>query len=163
MTFLTNTGVTKMLCSFRLVLERKTGKEMPESSRLEFLEKVFSKQFSLIRCMYRGCVVQMKKTISTSYGRDISNWKHWDELGLTWYLGWGIYTSILTWTHSQNSYCPIEHLSYDHKNNSSQHKNNHKLCDGTGYPLLSLMESQRKLRKLRQQHNQSFPIVGKAL
>ena len=31
-------GVTEILCSFRLFLERKTGKEIPESSRLEFLE-----------------------------------------------------------------------------------------------------------------------------
>ena len=28
-------GVTEILCSFRLVLEGKTGKEIPESSRLE--------------------------------------------------------------------------------------------------------------------------------
>ena len=26
-----------------------------------------------------------------------------DEWGLAWYLRWGIYTSIPTWTHSQNS------------------------------------------------------------
>ena len=39
MTFLTIFGVTEMLRSFRLVLEGKTGKEIPESSRLEFLEK----------------------------------------------------------------------------------------------------------------------------
>ena len=32
----------EILCSIRLVLEEKTGKEIPESSRLEFLE-VFSK------------------------------------------------------------------------------------------------------------------------
>ena len=38
MTFLTILGVTEILCSFRLVLEAKTGKEIPESSRLEFLE-----------------------------------------------------------------------------------------------------------------------------
>ena len=29
-----------MLCSFRLILEGKTGKEIPDSSRLEFLEKL---------------------------------------------------------------------------------------------------------------------------
>ena len=29
----------EILCSFKLVLEGKTGKEIPESSRLEFLEK----------------------------------------------------------------------------------------------------------------------------
>ena len=39
MTFLTILGDTEMICSFGLVLEGKTGKEIPESSRLEFLEK----------------------------------------------------------------------------------------------------------------------------
>ena len=38
MTSLTIFGVTEILFSFRLVLEGKTGKEIPESSRLEFLE-----------------------------------------------------------------------------------------------------------------------------
>ena len=33
-------GVTEILCSFRLVVEEKTGKEIPESSRLKFLEKL---------------------------------------------------------------------------------------------------------------------------
>ena len=41
MTFLTILGVTEILCSFKLVLEGKTGKEIPESSRLEFLPKTF--------------------------------------------------------------------------------------------------------------------------
>ena len=36
MTFLTILGVTKMLCSSRLGLELRTGKEIPETSRLEF-------------------------------------------------------------------------------------------------------------------------------
>ena len=39
MTFLTILGVTEILCSFKLVLEGKTSKEIPESSRSEFLEK----------------------------------------------------------------------------------------------------------------------------
>ena len=43
-TFLPILEVTKILCSFRLVLERKTDKEIPESSRLEFLEKFSAKQ-----------------------------------------------------------------------------------------------------------------------
>ena len=38
MTFSAILGVTEILCSVRLVLERKTGKEIPESSRLEFLK-----------------------------------------------------------------------------------------------------------------------------
>ena len=51
MTFLTILGVMKILCSFRLVLEWKTGTEIPESTRLEFLEKF------LINFLY-----QMQKT-----------------------------------------------------------------------------------------------------
>ena len=47
MTFLTILRVTEILCSFRLVLEGKTGKEMPESSRLEFLEKFSANNFAL--------------------------------------------------------------------------------------------------------------------
>ena len=38
---------TEILCSFRLVLEGKTGKEIPESSRLEFLEKFLGNNFAL--------------------------------------------------------------------------------------------------------------------
>ena len=47
MTFLTILGVIEILCSFRLVLEEKTGKEIPESSRLEFLEKFLANNFAL--------------------------------------------------------------------------------------------------------------------
>ena len=46
MTFLTILGVTEILCSFRLVLEEKMGKEIPESSRLEFLEKFLANNFT---------------------------------------------------------------------------------------------------------------------
>ena len=38
--------VIEILCSFRLVLKGETGKEIPESSRLEFLER-FSANFAL--------------------------------------------------------------------------------------------------------------------
>ena len=37
----------EILCSFRLVLEGKTGKEIPESSRLESLEKFLANNFAL--------------------------------------------------------------------------------------------------------------------
>ena len=47
MTFLTILGVTEKLCSFRLVPQGKTGKEIPESSRLEFLEKFSANTFAL--------------------------------------------------------------------------------------------------------------------
>ena len=40
-------GVTEILCSFRLVLEGKTGKEIPGSSRLEFLGKFSANNFAL--------------------------------------------------------------------------------------------------------------------
>ena len=39
--------VTEILCTFKLVLEGKTGKEIPESSRLEFLEKFSANNFAL--------------------------------------------------------------------------------------------------------------------
>ena len=48
-----------------------------------------------------------------------------DEWGLTWYLQWGIYTLIRTFTHLQNALAAaealsltifiMEHLSNDHK------------------------------------------------
>ena len=47
MTFLTILGVIEILHSFRLVLEGKKGKEMPESSRLEFLEKLSANTFAI--------------------------------------------------------------------------------------------------------------------
>ena len=47
MTFLTILGVTKILCSFKLVLEGNTGKEIPESSRFESLEKFSGNNFAL--------------------------------------------------------------------------------------------------------------------
>ena len=39
MAFLTILGITEILCGFRLVLGGKPGKDIPESLRLEFLEK----------------------------------------------------------------------------------------------------------------------------
>ena len=47
MTFLIILGVTKILRNFKLVLEGKTGKEIPESSRLGFLEKFSANNFAL--------------------------------------------------------------------------------------------------------------------
>ena len=40
-------GVTEILCSFKLVPEGKAGKEIPESSRLEFIEKFSASNFAL--------------------------------------------------------------------------------------------------------------------
>ena len=47
MTFLNKSGVKWILCSFRLVLEGKAGKVIPESSRFEFLEKFLANNFAL--------------------------------------------------------------------------------------------------------------------
>ena len=45
MSFQTIWGVMEILCSLRLVLEEKRGREIPESSRLEFLEKFSANNF----------------------------------------------------------------------------------------------------------------------
>ena len=54
----------------------------------------------------------------------------------------------------------MEHLSNDHEDHPNQHENGNKLCDETGYPDVNLMENQWKVR---QQHDQSFPMEGKPL
>ena len=46
MTFLTILEVTEILCSVKLVVEGKTDKEIPDSSRLEFLEKFLVNNFA---------------------------------------------------------------------------------------------------------------------
>ena len=55
MTFLTILGVTEILCSFRLVLKRKTGKELPESSRVEFFKKFLANNFTLSDAEHNTC------------------------------------------------------------------------------------------------------------
>ena len=52
MTFL---GVIEILCSFRLAIEGKAGKEVPQSSRLEFLEKFLGKNFVLSEAEDNTC------------------------------------------------------------------------------------------------------------
>ena len=47
MTFLTILGVTEILCSFRLILEGKAAKEIPQLSRLEFLVKFLAINLAL--------------------------------------------------------------------------------------------------------------------
>ena len=41
-------GVKEILYCFRVVLEGKTGKEIPKSSRIEFLEKFSANNFALL-------------------------------------------------------------------------------------------------------------------
>ena len=54
----------------------------------------------------------------------------------------------------------MEHFSNDHEERPNLHENSHKLFDETGHPVLTLTESQWKLR---QQHDQNFPMEGKPL
>ena len=54
----------------------------------------------------------------------------------------------------------MEHLSNDHEDHPNQHENSHKLCNEMGHLIVNLMESQWKLR---QQHDQNFPMEGKPL
>ena len=63
MTYLTILWATEIFCSFGLVLEEKTGKEIPESSKLEFLEKLLANNFALLDAegntsgpVNRGCI-----------------------------------------------------------------------------------------------------------
>ena len=52
----------------------------------------------------------------------------------------------------------MENLSNDHEDHPNQLKNSHKSCGEKGYPALSLLESQWKLR---QQHDQNYPMEEK--
>ena len=55
-------------------------------------------------------------------------------------------------------YPPMDYISSDHRDHPNPHKNSYKLCDETRVSLLSLKQSQQKLR---QQHDQSFQRKGK--
>ena len=41
----------------------------------------------------------------------------------------------------------MEHLSNDHKDHLNQHENSHKLYHEMGHPILTLKESQWKLKQ----------------
>ena len=170
MTLLVILGVIEILWSFKLVLEGKKGKKIPELSWLEFLEKFWGNNFALLDAedntsgpLNRGGIVDfpllrtllalrqkslepifwkvMDSFVLLAYAglaasrtllqrllaclnfplesEDFSFWYKWkkwflwtmaaaqaaenheDDLGLTWYFLWGIYTSVRTWTHSQ--------------------------------------------------------------
>ena len=154
------------ICSFRLVLEGKIGKEIPEWSRLEFLGKFLADNLALsdtedntTGSLNRGGIAGLlllrtllpicQKSWEPSFwevtlfcfssisfqallhwllaclnftldSEDLFCWYKWkkwflwtmtavqsaenhgDEWDLAWYLQWGIYTDILTRTHSDN-------------------------------------------------------------
>ena len=53
-------------------------------------------------------LVQKKKRFLLAMTAAQAAENHGDEWGLTWYSLWGLYTSIPTWTHSQNSLAAAE-------------------------------------------------------
>ena len=96
MTFLTILGVMEILCSFRLVLEGKTGKEMPESSRFEFLEKFLENNFALSHAegntsgpLNRGGIADLPllRTLLAirQKSRELSFWEEMDSFVLVAY------------------------------------------------------------------------------
>ena len=48
MTSLTILEIKEMSCGFRLFLERRASKEIPESSRFEFFEQFLTNKFTLL-------------------------------------------------------------------------------------------------------------------
>ena len=50
-------------------------------------------------------------------------------------------------------------ISNDHKDHFNRHESSYKPSNETGHPVLSLWESQWKLK----QHDQNFPMAGKLL
>ena len=54
----------------------------------------------------------------------------------------------------------MEHLSSDHQDHTNQPENSHNLHDEGVDPVLSLLESQWKLR---QQHDQNFLMGGETI
>ena len=88
---------------------------------------------------------------------------HGDEWSLIWYLQWGIYTSIPTWTNSQDSLAAAEAPGLkisSHWRYPNQHENSPKLRSDIGDLILGLTERELKLRK---QHDQNFLMEGEPL
>ena len=113
-----------------------TTGNLPKVARAKFLENdelfsfisickfgSFKNPFAMITSLselyfrFRRCIllVQTKKSdfyelISMAAAQAAEN--HRDEWGSTWYLRWGIYASISTWTYSQNLLAAAEALSW---------------------------------------------------
>ena len=108
MIFLTIFGVTDIFCSFRLVLEGKTGKEIPESSRLQFLEKFSSNNFAVSytedntsRTLNRGDVADLPllRTLLAvcQKFREPSFWEVMESFVLLAYASLAASRTILQW------------------------------------------------------------------
>ena len=97
LTFLTMLGVME-ICSFILVLEGKTGKEILESSRLEFLEKLVANSFALSNAenntsmsLNRGCIEDLPllriQLAICQKCQETSFWEVMDSFVLVTYAG----------------------------------------------------------------------------
>ena len=112
----------EILCSFRLVLEGKTGKEIPESSRFEFLEKFLANNFALSDAedntsgpLNRGGIADLPllRTLLAirQKSREPSFWEVMDSFVLVAYASLAVSRTLLqrllTIT-SLNNYAPIK-------------------------------------------------------
>ena len=108
MTFLTNFEVTEILCSFKLVLQGRTGKEIPELSRLEFLEKFSANNLALsdaedntYRILNRGGIADLTllRTLLAicQKSREPSFWEVMDSFLLIAYASLAASQTLLQW------------------------------------------------------------------
>ena len=108
MTSLIVLGVIEILCSFRLVMEGKTGLEIPESSRLEFLEKFSGNIFALSdaedntsRPLNRGTIVDLTllRTLLAIHknSKEPSFWEVMDSFVVLAYVSLASSKILLQW------------------------------------------------------------------
>ena len=108
MTFLTILGVTEILCSFKLVLEGKTGKEIPKSSRLGFIEKFSASNFALSDAedntsepLNKGGIADLpllrKLLAICQKSREPSFWEEMDSFVLLAYRSLAALRTLLQW------------------------------------------------------------------
>ena len=99
-------GVTEILRSFKLILEVKTGKEIPESSRLGFKEKCSANNFALSgaedntsRPLNRGGIADLPllRTLLAIHqkSQELSFWEVMDSSALLAYAHWAASRSLL--------------------------------------------------------------------
>ena len=131
MTFLIILRVTKLLCSFRLVLEGKTGKEIHESSRLEFLEKFSANNFALSDAedntsgpLNRGGIADLPllRTLLAirQKSREPSFWEVMDYFVLFAYASLAVSRTLLQWMLACLDFTfDSEDLSYWYKQKKS--------------------------------------------
>ena len=96
-------GVTEILWSFRLFLEGKTGKGMPKSSGIEFLERFLAKNFALLDVednsygpLNKGGVADLFLLRKLFAKRQPSFWEVMDSFALL------ACASLACWSSSQN-------------------------------------------------------------